>query len=150
VEVWGEFLLGNERAGLEAFMEELQTGGGSLEEGSGATAGSVEAWQAQVGSQEVLVLAYEIEAFRTPQPVYIDPTTGQSLLIEHSTRLKQFDLLTGLQISEQETLHLQNGQTLGEAGTGGSIQYAYYETLPTDLAQVYADTAARVIVELGQ
>ena len=150
VEVWGEFLLGNEHARLESFLEELRTGGGSLEEGSGATSGSVSAWQAQAGEQNVLVLAYEITSFRAPQPVYMDPTTGQSLLIMRSIRRKQFDLLTGLQISEQEILYLQNGQTLGSDAASGSVQYVYYESLPADLAQVNADTTARVLAELGR
>jgi hypothetical protein len=150
VNVWGEFLLGNERVRLESFLEELRTGGGSLEEGSGATSGSVSAWQAQAGGQNVLALVYEIKSFRAPQPVYIDPITGQSLLIMRSTRLKQFDLLTGLQISEQEILYLQNGQTLGGDAASGSVQYVYYEAMPADLAQVYADTAARVLAELGR
>lgn len=150
VEVWGEFLLGNEHLRFESFLEELRTGGGSLEEGSGATAGSVSVWQEQVDGKNVLVLAYEITSFRAPQPVYMDPTTGQCLLIERSTRLKQFDLLTGLQISEQEILYLQNGQTLGSDAASGSVQYVYYATLPANLAQVYTDTAARVLAELGR
>jgi hypothetical protein len=75
---------------------------------------------------------------------------GQSMVIERSTRIKTFDLVTGLRLSEQEVLFLQNGQVAGGDDSGGSIQYAFFEHLPAELAQVYADTAARVLAELGK
>lgn len=131
-------------------MAELQTGGGSLEQGSGATEGSVQAWQELVDGQVAFLLAYEIAAYREPKPVILDPASGQSLVVERSTRLKRFDLTTGLQLSEQEILYLQNGQILGGGDPTGSIQYIYHETLPAALAQVFSDTATRVREELGK
>ena len=147
--VWGESLLTDERAWFEAFEADLNTGGGSQDEGSGATAGRISAWQEQVGGQDFFVLAYEIHTFRDPQPVFVDPVTGQNLLVEHSTRLKWFDLNTGLPLSEQEILYLQNGQ-MGDDEWIGNIQYTYYDVLPAELSQVYTDAANRVLAELGR
>jgi hypothetical protein len=150
VEVWGEALLTNERAWFEDFMNDLNTGGGRPEEGSSAIAGSVSAWQELSGDQSIFVLFYEITAYREPRPLFLDPSMGQSMVIERSTRIKTFDLVTGLRLSEQEVLFLQNGQVAGGDDSGGSIQYAFFEHLPAELAQVYADTAARVLAELGK
>lgn len=149
VNVWGESLLTNERARFEAFENDLNNGGGSQDEGSGATAGRIIAWKEQIGEQDFFVLAYEIHTFRDPQPVFVDPVTGQNLLVEHSTRLKWFDLNTGLPLSEQEILYLQNGQIGGDEWIG-NIQYTYYDVLPAELSQVYTDAANRVLAELGR
>lgn len=149
VKVWGESLLTDERAWFDAFENDLNTGGGSQDEGSGATAGRIIAWKEQMGEQDFFVLAYEIHAFRDPQPVLVDPDTGQNLLVEHSTRLKWFDLNTGLPLSEQEILYLQNGQ-MGDDEWIGNIQYTYYDVLPAELSQVYTDAANRVLAELGR
>jgi hypothetical protein len=148
VEVWGESLLVNERFALETFLGEISTGGGSLEQGSGAIEGGLRAWQEETGGQSIFKLAYDTTAFREPRPVYADPATGQNQVIERSTQLKTFDLNTGLPLAEQETLYLHNGQVLGADQAGGSLAYAYYEILPADLAQVYAQVAARISSEL--
>lgn len=149
VKVWGESLLTDERAWFNAFENDLNTGGGSQDEGSGATAGRIIAWKEQMGEKDFFVLAYEIHTFRYPQPVFVDLATGQNLLIERSTRLKWFDLHTGLPLSEQEILYLHNGQ-MGDDEWIGNLQYTYYDVLPAELSQIYTDAANRVLAELGR
>jgi len=67
------------------------------------------------------------------------------------TCLSVFNALsTGLRLHTAETLNLQNGQVAGDLAWDGSPNYAYFDTLPADLAQVFAETAARVTAELDK
>jgi hypothetical protein len=144
VDVWGVAFLEDENARLEEFLAELAGAGGDREEGQGAAAGGVAAWQEQLDRQAVLTLAYEISAFHAPHPVYADPATGQQFEVVRSLRLKKFDLLSGALLLEQEFLSLQDGRVVGGELTVRRIETRFFESLPPGLQQALADAAARI------
>ena len=150
VDVYGQALLPDESAYLDAFLDELSSAGDSPEEGSGAIQGGVRAWVETLDGKQALVLAYAIDAYRDPKPVAGDPATGLSEVVERSLRLKFFDLASGFQIQEQDQLYLQNGQVLGDDEWIGRLEMAYYESLPEALAQAFAAAAAQVEQALGR